>query len=104
MNRYNDYKTFGVQEAASYSHDVSLTAVKYKLHFYSFFISTFSFFSIFIHLLVLFCVFLLLNIQYSFVKYIRKPAVNTGRGLSDERVEYKYGNTLHHLILPSARN
>lgn len=56
--------------------------LKYKLQFFSqnpsFSFSTFS--SIF----CLFCAFLLLNIPFSFVKYIRKPAVNTGHRLFDK--------------------
>lgn len=56
--------------------------LKYKLHLFS--ISSFPFFSsVFSFFLILFLVFLLLNIQYSFVKYIRKPAVNTGHRLFD---------------------
>ena len=55
--------------------------LKYKLHFFQFSPFLFSAFS---SIFCLFYVFLLLNIQYSFVKYIRKPAVNTGHRLFDK--------------------
>lgn len=58
--------------------------LKYKLHFFNFLLF---FFPHFLAFFVLFVCFLLLNIQYSFVKYIRKPAVNTGHRLFDNKIK-----------------
>lgn len=59
--------------------------LKYKLHSQPLPRQLSSFlFSAFSSIFCLFCVFLLLNIQYSFVKYICKPAVNTGHRLFDK--------------------